>query len=185
MYIHTYTHTHQQITAAIIDLSPVTPDRKLSQDYCDEFDRRAGHLAKFSQPRDIPEFGTFIFSDRCAFVRPANPEEETQFVDLCLEVLSLHCDLAKGRVLAGGVNEDMAKQALKGQTFYCEKQVLIQGAFPLFFFMWMYTRISVCKKCVKGHSFVRESVKRRLVCCELQLELLRMLYISSFYSTTP
>ncbi len=59
-------------------------------------------------------------------MRPDGAKEETQFVDLCLEVLSLHCELAKGRVQAGGISEDMAKEALKGQTFYCEKQVCVR-----------------------------------------------------------
>jgi phycocyanobilin:ferredoxin oxidoreductase len=62
-----------QISAAIVDLSPTTADRQLSENY-----RRAiANLppASFSQPRDIPTWGD-IFSDVCLFIRPSNAEEE-------------------------------------------------------------------------------------------------------------
>mmetsp|Transcript_39704 Transcript_39704/g.97590 ORF Transcript_39704/g.97590 Transcript_39704/m.97590 type:complete len:338 (+) Transcript_39704:83-1096(+) len=112
-----------QITAAIVDLSPVAADKKLPSDYVEEVRRRAGKLLEFSQPRDIPEFGTHIFSkELCTFVRPSTPEEETQFVELCLEVLRVHCELSGKRFKDGGVDDSMALEAVQGQTFYCDKQ---------------------------------------------------------------
>jgi len=110
-----------KITAAIVDLSPVSSDKKLSPDYIEAFDRRAGKFTAFSAPRDLPEFGKLIFSDRCQFVRPVDDAEESMFISLCREVLSLHCELADLRL--GMVHEKRSVQeAVDGQTYYCEQQ---------------------------------------------------------------
>jgi len=110
-----------KITAAIVDLSPVSSDKKLPADYLEAFERRAGKFTKFTSPRDLPEFGKLIFSDQCQFVRPVDDAEEAMFVDLCREVLSLHCELADTRL---GIKHEKrsVQEAVDGQTYYCEQQ---------------------------------------------------------------
>jgi phycocyanobilin:ferredoxin oxidoreductase len=110
-----------QITAAIVDLSPVTKEKVLADDYVAEFDRRAAPLVQFSSPRELPEFGKAIFSDRCQFIRPEGKEEESRFVKLCGEILALHCELAEKR-LADKHDAVDVQEAVEGQTFYCQKQ---------------------------------------------------------------
>lgn len=101
---------------------PASQAKKLPADYCAEFDRRVSSIAaQFKQPRDIPEFGTHIFSDRCCFVRPADASENELFVELCREVMSVHCDLAPKRV-GKSLTQAEKDEAFEGQVFYCEKQ---------------------------------------------------------------
>ncbi|MEO0458323.1 MAG: phycocyanobilin:ferredoxin oxidoreductase, partial [Cyanobacteria bacterium P01_A01_bin.114] len=57
-----------QLSAAIVDLSPVSP-LGLSSDYRQSLSGEAQEA--FSQPRTLPEWGD-IFSDLCCFVRPAD-----------------------------------------------------------------------------------------------------------------
>lgn len=65
------------ISAAIVDLSPVSADRTLPETY--QVPLAALPPLGFSQPRDLPTWGD-IFSDYCLFVRPADAGEEALFL---------------------------------------------------------------------------------------------------------
>lgn len=105
------------ITAAIVDLSPVSADGSLPANY-----RKALELlpkAEFASPRELPEWGS-IFSNRCVFVRPETPEEGDRFLNVAMQYLSLHCRLA---CEASQVRDRAARAAiLAGQNHYCQQQ---------------------------------------------------------------
>jgi phycocyanobilin:ferredoxin oxidoreductase len=105
-----------QISAAIADLSPLNRDRILSDTYGDRL--QALPPPQFSQPRDLPEWGD-IFSEFCIFIRPGNPEEETQFLSRVEEFLQIHCTNA---VNALPVSTEQQAEILAGQHYYCTKQ---------------------------------------------------------------
>ncbi|MDX2216975.1 MAG: phycocyanobilin:ferredoxin oxidoreductase [Oculatellaceae cyanobacterium bins.114] len=105
------------ISAAIADLSPVSSDYTLPHSY----QRGLSVLSplQFSQPRALPEWGD-IFSEFCLFVRPANTDEEDQFLNRVREFLVLHCQIASTETpLASPL--DITK-VLVGQQNYCTKQ---------------------------------------------------------------
>jgi phycocyanobilin:ferredoxin oxidoreductase len=105
-----------QISAAIADLSPLNSDRILTDNY-----RQAlGALPtpQFSQPRDLPEWGD-IFSEFCLFIRPSNPEEESQFLTRIEQFMEIHClEAAK----ATPVSVEQQAEILAAQHYYCTKQ---------------------------------------------------------------
>jgi phycocyanobilin:ferredoxin oxidoreductase len=105
-----------QISAAIADLSPLNRDRTLPDTYRDRL--QALPPPQFSQPRDLPEWGD-IFSEFCIFIRPGNPEEETQFLSRVEEFLQIHCTNA---VNALPVSTEEQADILAGQHYYCTKQ---------------------------------------------------------------
>jgi phycocyanobilin:ferredoxin oxidoreductase len=105
-----------QISAAIADLSPLNRDRILPDTYRDRL--QALPPPQFSQPRDLPEWGD-IFSEFCIFIRPGNPEEETQFLSRVEEFLQIHCSNA---VNALPVSTEEQADILAGQHYYCTKQ---------------------------------------------------------------
>jgi phycocyanobilin:ferredoxin oxidoreductase len=105
------------ISAAIADLSPTTPERKLPQIYRDALSNLPPF--KFSQPRDLPPWGD-IFSEFCLFVRPMDDHEEASFLARVRAFLTLHCQLATQSEPLTGVIE--IEQVLAGQRYYCEKQ---------------------------------------------------------------
>jgi phycocyanobilin:ferredoxin oxidoreductase len=105
-----------QISAAIADLSPLNRDRILPDTYRDRL--QALPPPQFSQPRDLPEWGD-IFSEFCIFIRPGNPEEETQFLSRVEEFLQIHCTNA---VNALPVSTEQQAEILAGQHYYCTKQ---------------------------------------------------------------
>ena len=105
-----------QISAAIADLSPLNRDRILPNTYRDRL--QALPPPQFSQPRDLPEWGD-IFSEFCIFIRPGNPEEETQFLSRVEEFLQIHCSNA---VNALPVSTEEQADILAGQHYYCTKQ---------------------------------------------------------------
>ena len=106
-----------QISAAIVDLSPVSRDRTLPNPYPTQLDSLPP--VSFSQPRELPAWGK-IFSDYCVFVRPVTPEEETAFLDRVTQYLSIHCELANKAEPVGSIEEEAA--ILAGQQHYCLKQ---------------------------------------------------------------
>jgi phycocyanobilin:ferredoxin oxidoreductase len=67
-----------QISAAIVDLSPVNTNRVLPTRYQQALLDLP--TLNFSQPRNLPTWAT-IFSDFCLFVRPDNGAEEDQFLE--------------------------------------------------------------------------------------------------------
>lgn len=104
-----------QISAAIVDLSPVSRDRTLPQSY-----RAAiSNLPEmtFSQPRDIPTWGD-IFSEVCLFIRPTSPAEEQQFLQRVKDYLTIHCQQA----IATPPHVTRRDDILAGQRRYCTQQ---------------------------------------------------------------
>ena len=106
-----------KITAAIVDLSPVSPDRTLPARYQQVLEKLPHE--SFSSPRDLPAWGD-IFSDYCLFVRTETIQEENSFLNQATRYLSLHCQLACETLST----EDSAVQAaiLAGQRRYCQQQ---------------------------------------------------------------
>jgi phycocyanobilin:ferredoxin oxidoreductase len=105
-----------QISAAIVDLSPVSSDRSLPEPY----EQRLAQLpeVQFSQPRELPAWGK-IFSDFCLFMRPTEPEEE-RFVQRVSQYLAIHCQLAREANAVGSSSE--RDLILSGQRHYCSQQ---------------------------------------------------------------
>jgi len=105
------------ISAAIVDLSPVTGDRTLPEEY----QAALSLLSKveFSQPRALPDWGD-IFSEFCLFVHPVSAQEEDIFLNRVEEFLTLHCQIAN-RETALTSNFDISNVA-SGQRYYCMKQ---------------------------------------------------------------
>jgi len=105
-----------QISAAIADLSPTTPDLTLPESYLNDLsDLPSG---SFSQPRDLPKWGD-IFSEVCLFIRPTSPEEEALFLSRVEELLTVHCRQA---LQASPLSEEQQLLNLQGQRYYCTKQ---------------------------------------------------------------
>lgn len=105
------------ISAAVVDLSPVTGDRSLPSSY--QAALSALPPVAFSQPRPLPEWGD-IFSEFCLFVHPTNAQEEDLFLNRVQEFLTLHCQLAR-RELPLTAQADIYNIAA-GQRYYCRKQ---------------------------------------------------------------
>lgn len=106
------------ISAAIVDVSPVQSDRHLPAHY---------HLAlselpeiAFEYPRDLPEWGD-IFSQFCTFVRPVGQAENLSFLERVESILGLHCDIASQTLPVQSVSE--RKAIIEGQFYYCDKQL--------------------------------------------------------------
>ena len=105
------------ISAAIVDLSPVHPERALPRSYHNALSSLP--VIEFEQTRELPAWGD-IFSDFCLFVRPMGDREEAAFLQRVRDYLTLHCQLAVAtEPLTTSVEID---QILAGQRYYCEKQ---------------------------------------------------------------
>jgi phycocyanobilin:ferredoxin oxidoreductase len=105
------------ISAAIVDLSPVHPERALPRSYHNALSSLPA--IAFEQTRELPAWGD-IFSDFCLFVRPMGDREEAAFLQRVRDYLTLHCQLAVAtEPLTTSVEID---QILAGQRYYCEKQ---------------------------------------------------------------
>ncbi len=102
-----------QISAAIVDLSPV------AETLPPAYDEALTALAPppFAQERGLPEWGT-IFSPHCRFIRPTTPEEESAFVQLIVDYLTVHCQQA----VATAPTPETAPAILAGQQRYCTQQ---------------------------------------------------------------
>jgi phycocyanobilin:ferredoxin oxidoreductase len=105
-----------QISAAIADLSPLNPDRTLSETYRTRLQTLP--VNQFSCPRQIPEWGD-IFSEFCLFVRPDSQEEESRFLDIVESYVEIHCKLA---VASEPVSVAEASKILDAQIYYCTQQ---------------------------------------------------------------
>jgi phycocyanobilin:ferredoxin oxidoreductase len=106
-----------QISAAIVDLSPIQADRSLPATY---------HLAlsqlpeaQFSQPRELPSWGE-IFSQYCTFVRPIDAQEESLFLQRVSNILKIHCNIATQTPSVTSLHERSV--ILAGQVNYCQRQ---------------------------------------------------------------
>ena len=105
-----------QISAAIADLSPTSPDLTLPEVYRSAL--AATSTPQFSQPRDLPPWGD-IFSEFCIFIRPTNPEEETLFLSRVDEFLRIHCTYGAN---ASPVSMEQQAEILASQHYYCTQQ---------------------------------------------------------------
>lgn len=104
-----------QVSAAIVDLSPVSRDRSLPPAYREALATLPAMT--FSQPRDIPTWGD-IFSEACLFIRPTSPAEEQQFLERVAAYLTLHCQQA----IAASPQPERRDEILAGQNHYCTQQ---------------------------------------------------------------
>jgi len=105
-----------QISAAIADLSPVSPNRTLPESYYQPLESLP--KPEFSQPRQLPPWAE-IFSQFCVFIRPANEAEETRFLQRVERFMTIHCTQA---VVAQPVSAAEQKTILAGQRYYCTQQ---------------------------------------------------------------
>jgi phycocyanobilin:ferredoxin oxidoreductase len=104
------------ISAAIADLSPLSADRTLPENY-----RHAiGALPQghFSQYREVPEWGD-IFSEFCLFIRPSSVEEEAQFLSVVESYVEVHCQIA---IASLPVSPEQQTEILAAQSYYCSRQ---------------------------------------------------------------
>lgn len=105
------------ISAAIVDLSPVSPSQALPIEY----DKSLRNLpsVSFEQPRALPGWGD-IFSEFCLFVRPINAQEERTFLHQVTQYLSIHCQLACQAIPLDSIEDQALFMA--GQRRYCLQQ---------------------------------------------------------------
>jgi phycocyanobilin:ferredoxin oxidoreductase len=105
------------ISAAVVDLSPISPDRLLPSQYQTGLANLP--LTQFAQTRALPEWGD-IFSEFCLFIKPTTPEEEEAFLDRVKSFLTLHCQIASAsKPLTSQLEID---RVMAGQRYYCTKQ---------------------------------------------------------------
>ena len=106
-----------QVSAAIIDLSPINEDHSLPTHYVEQL----GQLPsiEFMEPRALPDWGD-IFSEYCLFLRPTDEEEEVKFVQRATDFLKIHCQQA----IATSPSPTLREQIIAGQRRYCKKQQL-------------------------------------------------------------
>lgn len=104
------------ISAAIVDLSPTSGDKILSEDY----QTRLSNLPQpsFQEIRDLPVWGD-IFSPYCLFIRPADGEEESLFLQRVKDFLSIHCQIA---INSHPVSASEQEVYFAGQKNYCLQQ---------------------------------------------------------------
>ncbi len=106
-----------QISAAIVDLSPIRADRSLPATYHLQLSQLP-HF-EFTHPRELPVWGD-IFSQHCIFIRPEGEREEEAFLELVQQIMKIHCSIAIQTQPVTSRNEQMLIQA--GQQNYCSRQ---------------------------------------------------------------
>ena len=106
-----------QVSAAIVDLSPVLPDKALPVRYRNALEQLPD--LQFAQPRTLPPWGD-IFSDFCLFVRPTTSQEATDFLTRATLFLSIHCQL--GSQTAATTSIEQEALIVAGQRQYCLQQ---------------------------------------------------------------
>jgi len=105
------------ISAAIVDLSPVSPNQVLPNEYNERLEQL--QASSFTQRRPLPAWGN-IFSKFCVFIRPANPEEEIAFFNQATQYLLTHCQLTRQTFPTTSLEEQ--KLIVEGQKRYCLQQ---------------------------------------------------------------
>jgi phycocyanobilin:ferredoxin oxidoreductase len=105
-----------QISAAVVDLSPLSLDKTLPPTYQTQLQSLPAY--NFSQPRETPTWGD-IFSEFCLFIRPGNLEEEDQFLKTVEAYLTVHCEYANRQSPVSAEAEIQIKAA---QRYYCTQQ---------------------------------------------------------------
>lgn len=106
-----------QISAAIVDLSPIRADRSLPATYHLQLSQLP-HF-EFTHPRELPVWGD-IFSQHCVFIRPEGESEESAFLELVQQIMKIHCSIAIQTQPVTSRDEQMLIQA--GQQNYCTRQ---------------------------------------------------------------
>ncbi|BBA80181.1 phycocyanobilin:ferredoxin oxidoreductase [cyanobacterium endosymbiont of Rhopalodia gibberula] len=106
----------RKVSVAIVDLSPANRELTLSSEYHQALSQSP--VLEFSESHGLPAWGD-IFSDYCLFIRPTDPEEETQFLSRVVEFLKIHCQTA---VDSQTVSSKQQMSNLAGQHYYCTKQ---------------------------------------------------------------
>jgi phycocyanobilin:ferredoxin oxidoreductase len=106
-----------QISAAIVDLSPINSDRSLPADYNQSLAELPDY--GFSQPRELPAWGE-IFSQYCTFIRPSDATEAEQFLQRVQQILKIHCEIAQKTQPVTSRHEQLL--ILAGQENYCSRQ---------------------------------------------------------------
>ncbi|GBF82736.1 phycocyanobilin:ferredoxin oxidoreductase [Aphanothece sacrum] len=104
------------VSAAIADLSPTNSELVLPLEYHQALEQLPS--VNFTESRDLPEWGD-IFSKYCLFIRPHNPEEESQFISRVAGFLRIHCQQA---TQLSPVSEQQRELNIAGQKYYCTKQ---------------------------------------------------------------
>ncbi|MFG6094777.1 phycocyanobilin:ferredoxin oxidoreductase [Leptothoe sp. ISB3NOV94-8A] len=106
-----------QISAAIVDLSPVSAVQGLPIKYHKALTNLSS--PRFVKPRKLPTWGD-IFSEFCLFVSPTNEQEEMSFLTQASDFLSIHCQLSNQTSPV----ESMKQKAIvvEGQHRYCLQQ---------------------------------------------------------------
>ncbi len=105
-----------QISAAIVDLSPVSENYALPEAYQSAL--RSLPRLEFAEPRDLPGWGN-IFSQFCLFIRPTDAVEGDQFVQRVADFLSIHCQQA---IATPALTTEQQASVLAGQQRYCLQQ---------------------------------------------------------------
>ena len=104
------------VSAAIVDLSPV---RGVLPEAIDAA-LAARPARQYSQPRDLPPWGS-IFSPHVRFVRPADPQEDHQFVEEVGEILAILA-AASCRAAVAPADDPSTVERWEGQLRYCKQQ---------------------------------------------------------------
>ncbi|ABG53163.1 ferredoxin-dependent bilin reductase [Trichodesmium erythraeum IMS101] len=105
-----------QISAAVVDISPQSQDRKLPEVY--NYQLQALPIKEFAHPRQLPQWGE-IFSEFCLFIRPTGLEEEQKFISIVESYLEIHCQQA---IAQKPVSPEQQLEILKAQHHYCTQQ---------------------------------------------------------------
>lgn len=104
------------VSAAIVDLSPTSPEKILSSAYQEKLSNLA--QPNFQEIRDLPQWAN-IFSPYCLFIRPKNTKEETEFVQRVNDFLEIHCQIA---IDSQPVSPQEEALYFEGQKNYCTQQ---------------------------------------------------------------
>ncbi len=110
--------SYNNITAAIVDLSPV--GKRLSRLLISQFESL--QLPKFKEPRSLPDWGN-IFSPYVCFIRPIDLKEEKVFLTLIDQYLSILLSLLVV-VKTDEINSLETIDRFEYQKKYCANQKL-------------------------------------------------------------
>lgn len=103
-----------QISAAVVDLSPTSP-QGLPAAY--NLALQGTGTSGYAQPRELPSWG-HIFSDYCCFIKPVDEQEHRRFLNQVKQYLTLHCHQA----IKTPATPNQRANILAGQRNYCTQQ---------------------------------------------------------------
>ncbi len=107
--------TKNVVSAAIVDLSPVTKSNILIDEILDDVKKDG-----FTMKREIPDWGN-IFSKNVFFASLMNEKEQTYFYDLVDQYLTILVDLNKE--LEPDLNSKSVDERIYYQRNYCKQQM--------------------------------------------------------------